>query len=213
MTKKDKFWTYDLSVLYRDKKYLEFFPTNYMTKQEIGNAITRYSIYLFIIFFSFFSMNKFIILPVVIIGFVCFFNQIEKIDKREENLNKNEEKLKSIERFSNKKKKKKCVKPTKNNPYMNVLVSDYKNDVNRPEACDHAEEDIKEEVQENFYSDLYRNVGDLYGKRNSERQFYSMPVSKIVNNQKSFAEWLYKTDDDCKNNGQNCLKYSDKRYH
>lgn len=213
MTKKDKFWTDDLSILYRDKKYLEFFPSNDMTKEEIGNAITRYSIYLFIIFFSFFSMNKYIILPVLILAFVCLFNQIEKKDKREKNLKKNEERMKSIEKFSNKKKKKKCVKPTKSNPYMNVLVSDYKNNVNRPEACEHDDEEIKEKVQENFYSDLYRNVGDLFGKRNSERQFYSTPVSTIVNDQKGFAEWLYKSDDDCKNNGRNCLKYSDKRYH
>lgn len=53
MTKNNKyiFWSNDLSILYTNKKYLEFIPTSDMTKIEQLNAITRFCIYFLILAF------------------------------------------------------------------------------------------------------------------------------------------------------------------
>ena len=50
-------------------------------------------------------------------------------------------------------------------------------------------------------------MSDIFGKNNSQRQFYTMPVTTIPNNQTQFANWLYKTEPTCKeNNGESCLR-------
>ena len=56
-----------------------------------------------------------------------------------------------------------------------------------------------------------QDVDDLFGRYNSQRQFYTMPSTTVPNDQKSFAEWLYKTPETCKENSL-CLKYEDNRY-
>ena len=53
----------------------------------------------------------------------------------------------------------------------------------------------------------------LYEKKNSERQFYTVPNTTIPNDQKGFAEWLFKTENTCKYDGINCLEYEDEKYH
>ena len=142
-----------------------------------------------------------------------FFHKIEKFDKTPENLNNNEIQNKKIVEKLQIPVKKNCQKPTNDNPYMNVNINDMNKKPEKIESCDINDDDIKEDVLEKFNNNLYRNVGDLYGKHNSERQFYTLPITTVPNDQKGFAEWLYKTDDNCKYNGVNCLKYSDERYH
>ena len=53
---------------------------------------------------------------------------------------------------------------------------------------------------------LYKDVSDIFSKNNSQRQFYTTPVTTIPNDQGSFADWLYKTPPTCKeNNGNQCV--------
>ena len=54
-----------------------------------------------------------------------------------------------------------------------------------------------------IFSSRIRNI---FSKNNSQRQFYTTPVTTIPNDQKSFANWLYKTPPTCKeNNGNQCV--------
>ena len=47
----------------------------------------------------------------------------------------------------------------------------------------------------------------VFGKNNSQREFYTAPVTTIPNNQGDFADWCYKTGKTCKeNNGKQCLE-------
>ena len=113
------------------------------------------------------------------------------------------------------KKKKKCKNSILKNPHMNVLISDYHDEPKRDSACDPNDENIKENINEYHNENLYKNIDDLYDKKNSQRQFYTMPVTTIPNDQQAFAEWCYKPppSGNCKYNGVNCLKYEDVRYH
>ena len=104
-----------------------------------------------------------------------------------------------------------CKHPTRDNPFMNPNVTDYNNG-NSPTACNADDEDIQKEVELNFNKDLYRNVEDLWDKKNSQRQFYTLPSTSVPNNQIEFANWLYSQPNTCKESQENCLRYEDIRF-
>ena len=59
---------------------------------------------------------------------------------------------------------------------------------------------LQEVMEDQFNTNLYRDVSDLYGKSNSQRQFYQMPSTTIPNEQTKFALWCYGIPE---NNGSN----------
>lgn len=63
----DRFWTEDISVLFRDNNYLNFIPTVNMTRIEQLNAITRFCVYLIILIIVSGRDEKYLYLPVMII--------------------------------------------------------------------------------------------------------------------------------------------------
>ena len=57
----------------------------------------------------------------------------------------------------------------------------------------------------NFNKNLYRDLTDVYGKNNSQRQFYTTPITTVPNDQNSFANWLYRSEKTCKEgDGNRC---------
>ena len=95
-------------------------------------------------------------------------------------------------------------------PGRRYLLAVY-NCINKNEACKY--DDIKDEMREKFRKDIYTDTNDIYGKNISDRNFYTMPNTEIVNNQSSFAEWLYGGGGKCKTEGNDCLKERDPTYH
>lgn len=103
-----------------------------------------------------------------------------------------------------------CQKPTLNNPFMNPEILDYNTTLSAV-ACNSNDEDINDSMNIGFNHELFRNVDEIYERKNSQRQFYTMPNTAIPNNQTDFAEWLYKIPQTCKENQVNCLRYEDLR--
>jgi len=96
-------------------------------------------------------------------------------------------------------------KPTADNPFTNIVFSDYLDAKNLAEPCN-----IDEllDIPQNLYnSTIYRNVGDVWEKENSQRIFYTVPIQTIPNNQTDFANWLYKTGPSCHENTENCTYF------
>jgi len=108
-------------------------------------------------------------------------------------------------------KKNTCRKPTNDNPFMNPFITEY-NDITPPEACNIDDDKIKDDMMIHFNHDLFRDVDELWERKNSQRQFYTVPNTAIPNNQKEFAEWLYKIPYTCKEDQENCLRYEDLRF-
>ena len=54
-----------------------------------------------------------------------------------------------------------------------------------------------------FVENLPMDDWDIYGKNNSQRQFFTLPP----NDQTSFAEWLYNPGEVCKTNTTRCTGY------
>ena len=91
-----------------------------------------------------------------------------------------------------------CRLPTNDNPFMNLNTYELSNgDVG--EACkSYNNKGIKNIVENKFNDDLYLDSNDLFNRRNSQRQFYTMPNTSVPNGQDDFAKWLYQTEPTCK---------------
>jgi hypothetical protein len=98
---------------------------------------------------------------------------------------------------------------------MNTPATDY-GKIDQPSACNADDDDINDSIKVNFNHELFRDVDELWDKKNSQRQFYTMPNTSIPNNQTEFAQWLYKIPEGtmCKNEDMSkCIKfYDDLRY-
>lgn len=89
--------------------------------------------------------------------------------------------------------------PTINNPYMNNLVLD--TDPKRKErisanAANTLSPDVVANVRQLHDAGVPRDVSDIFGRNTSDRTFYTMPVTDIVNDQTNFAKWLFRPNDD-----------------
>lgn len=190
-----EFWLNDFSVLYDPKYVMDFFPSSVSSNNEKMNSIVRLSFYISLVLSLYYKSNYFYIFV-----FGLLFTLI--INKNSENFEINDNR-----EFQNEN----CTMPTLENPFMNVNYIDYLDNPNRPPACDPNDPEIKKDIDDNFYNNLFRNVDDLWGKMNSQRQFYTMPSTTIPNDREAFANWCYKSGPTCKENGAACLKYEDLR--
>lgn len=100
-----------------------------------------------------------------------------------------------------------CKTPSKDNPYMNSLVSEYNSE--HPIACNSDDAEINDKIKELYNEDIFRNLEDLWDIKNSQRQFYTV---NDIGDQPKFANYLYKTDKTCKEDQKGCLKYEDLRF-
>ena len=107
-------------------------------------------------------------------------------------------------------KEKSCRKPTVENPFNNVLFSDYLEEGNVPQPCNSNEETLSE-MQNLYNSSIYRNLGDVFERANSQRTFYSVPIAQNADSQTDFANWLYKTGPTCHENSEYCNYYQTPR--
>lgn len=122
--------------------------------------------------------------------------------------------IKPVENFiATNKKNRKYRMPTKNNPFMNFTVAEYIKNPKAKPAHQYSKKIVKE-VRSKFlagYNDY--NVTDFFNRNHSDRAFYTMPVTTVVNDQKGFAMKLLGGSGLCKSFGINCLKNRDTRHH
>jgi hypothetical protein len=170
----------------------EFFPTNDLDRINKINAIARLAIY-YMILITLFGLNSqwysVSIVLLIISYFLGYYENFEEIKKTEL----------------------KCTNPTKINPFMNFTIGDYMKDVDRPPACSY--DKVKNKMREEFRKDIVPDPADLWGTNISDRQFFTMPWTTVVNNQSALGKWLYGQAGECKNLGLNCDKNRDNRYH
>ena len=102
-----------------------------------------------------------------------------------------------------------CKKPTAENPWTNIVFSDYLDAANIPEPCNVQNVKIQNEMQNLYNSTIYRNLEDVFERENSQRIFYTVPITTIPNKQTEFANWLYKTGPTCKENSNNCTYFEE----
>jgi hypothetical protein len=169
-----------------------FVPTNNLSREEKINAIARFAIYYSVLILLFGLDNKWLSVSVIllIISYCLgYYETFEEVKKATGN----------------------CVMPTQKNPFMNFTLDDFINNNDRKEACSY--DKSKDKMRKEFRKDIVPDPADLWGTNISDRQFFTMPWTTIVNEQTPFAKWLYGNSGECKHLGLNCDKNRDNRYH
>lgn len=218
----DQFWYNNPSILWDKNRFIEFFPNPNLSLAEKLNSLVRLSFYVSIILMIFFGNYLYLYIPIVVLAFTYLIYLNYKPQKKEElegyksliNSEFNQESSYSpeVEKTGQLEttlgdfvfEKKKCKEPSVNNPFMNANLITDKRD--RPPACPYYDnEKVAAKVENDFDNNLYRDVSDLYNKRNSQRQYYTMPATTIPNEQTSFAKWLYMSPPTCKEDSIRCV--------
>lgn len=106
-------------------------------------------------------------------------------------------------------KEKTCRKPTVDNPFANIVFADYLDADNIPEPCNVDNKDVQKEMNYLYNSSIYRNIDDVFERENSQRMFYTVPITTIPNKQSDFANWLYKVGPTCKENSAYCTYFEE----
>ena len=196
------FWINNLNELFNPV----LIPTENMTLEEKLNTISRLILFIGIISAFIFNDSRYILFIIIMltISIVIYNFQNNNLLSTEKFLED-----KNLDIIDNKI----CTKPTVDNPFMNPTLNDIKYNSNKPNACSIDNSKINNLINDSFYSRVFREAGDIYGKLSSERQFYTVPSTTIPNDQTSYAEWLYKRGKTCKeNNGEQCYNNLYKNY-
>ena len=198
-------WKNDISILYEKKYLLEVIPKEEYDINRKLNSIVRISIYYSLIMYLVKKDINNLLIPIIVSIITIIISN--KSESKKHNtiinlMNGNTEDGNLIDELD---KSSVCRVPTKDNPVM--TPSEFNNGKDKLEPCSsYNNKGIQQVIEDNFNEDLYMDVNDIFGKNNSQRQFYTVPGKSIPNNQKSFAEWLYKTPPSCKEgNGLQCI--------
>jgi hypothetical protein len=174
------------------------------------NSIARLALY-FLLFIYIFSFNKLWIIISLILFLISynyelyFNNDIIILNNVPRNKIDNHKEI-TYENIN-------CTKPLLSNPFMNYTLGNHYENVNKLPACSY--EDVKLKIKQKFRSSIPKDSNDIWGHYISDRNFYTMPNTNIVNNQVNFSKWCYSTKNsgECKSLGSNCIKYRNPKYH
>jgi hypothetical protein len=182
------FWVNEPTILFNKKYITQIWPYSYLTYDEKLNAITRFVILITLL--GYVLLNRFIIvvLGLIVVGIIVL------LYKKKEGLlfpyyGVNDQQV--IEQ---------------NNPFGNVLMTDYKFNPNKKEVTADYTPDLENSinrkikdfiVQENndnneIYN-LFNNIGDQFSFEQNNRQFYTNPSTTIPNKQDDFLSFCFGT--------------------
>ena len=187
----DNFWLKDFSILFKKDNILQIWPYEDMTYHEKLNATTRFIILVSLV--GYMIMNNYLILLfgiILVLLIVFVFNYYKKEVK--EALDNMENEIVDEEKHS------------RVNPLYNVLMSDYVDDVNKPEASKEYDDKKEELINSQAKNFIYENnkdnqqIGNIFNNlannlefEKSMRQFHVNPSTTIPNSQSDFLKFCY----------------------
>jgi hypothetical protein len=174
-----------------------------MTFVQKLNAIMRFSLY--------FSLLLFIVKRNILVWYFAVFIAFVTIFMNEfyvKNQKLQKELYQKINVIYDDKKDKFCALPSKENPFMNVLMNEYTEFPNRPGACDLSNRKVKDKAEDYFNEGLYKSVDDIWSRKTNSRNWHTVPVTTIPNDRDSFTNWLYGSNKKSCKEGNNNQCYS-----
>lgn len=204
------FWYSQPEILY-DRNYIfEFFPSKEQDLPRKLNSLLRFSIYYAIIMYSYNKNTNIFAIPIITCLLTIMIwrkNTPIQVDQFMTNLRNDVDMNGDMNKGMNsipelvtlKEMDIGCTLPNKDNPFMNTPFFDVAADKELPKACNsYDNKGIQRKIEKEFDKGLYRNYTDIFGKENSQRQFFTVPGRQGIPDQSSFAHWLYRTPDTCK---------------
>lgn len=196
----EKIWFKDIRNFINEYNYDKFFPSSSMSYAEKLNSLVRLSVYFSILVIVIKKEPNilFILIVTAIFTYFMFNNQHKKKRSEEEFYNR-------MNLYRDENTNELCYRPTPNNPFMNILMSDYTQNPTRKKACNISQGPVKKKAVGYFNKNLYRDVSDVFQKNASDRNFITMPVTTIPNDDGAFKDFLYDIKSTCKEgNGDVC---------
>ena len=193
------FWYERPSILYQTRNLTEIFPSHNFDMTRKLNALVRLSVYFAIIMYVMNKDKKYVTLPLIVMGITWVIHYKQRDNRKKDIMKRSiNDKLSDLVKLNDLETE--CRVPNKNNPFMNPKLTDFGSDKPPPpRSCpSYNNVGVQRRVEDLFNEDLYRDVNDIFGKNNSQRQFYTVPGSQVPNDQGSFAQWLYGAPPTCK---------------
>ena len=105
----------------------------------------------------------------------------------------------------------KVTYPSAKNPFMNVLVNEIKDNPYRSKAASIYDPEVAVGLEDFFKTQFINDPTDVFGKSQSQRQFYTTPSTTVPNDVDSYQNWLYRIPGKtCKEGGREaCLPGTD----
>jgi hypothetical protein len=197
-------WINDISVLYNGNYLFEIVPNKGFDFNRKLNSLVRLSIYYSVIMFLVNKDTNIFLIPAVVLALSVVLNKNHAKTQIEESTNNLKiDEIKLMEDDMNVISSS-CRIPTDENPFMNPLQTS--ENPNLKSCSSYNNKGIQRDIDDKFNTDLYRDANDIFGKNNSQRQFYTVPGGSIPNDQEAFTKWLYQTPQTCKEgNGAQCF--------
>ncbi len=175
---RETFWLNDPANLFTKDNWTYFVPTDAMTVPEALNAVTRFSIYFsFMLTIVTSNTNYLLFIPAVMLMTIFLARLYPRTQVMKETFA-----LKG-----------KYASPQSNNPFMNVLFTDYVDNPERSAAPpDITNDGIKESIDEAFAEthDLFMDTTDKYALSQSARTFVTQAATTIPNDLEGFQKFL-----------------------
>ncbi len=180
-----KFWLDEPTILFDSKYILEIYPYDSMSQNEKLNAVTRFTI--LITLFGYMCMNNYLIfiLGLIIIGMIIFLHRTQNVKEGYTNISD----VQTIE---------------SNNPMRNILMDDYKYNVNKKAVSTEYNPSVEESINDatknfilqenkdnNEISTIFTSLGDKMNFEQSMRQFYTTANTTIPNDNGALLKYLY----------------------
>lgn len=182
----ESIWYRDPTTFIKFENLPKFVPIKGMTYVEQLNAIMRFSIYFAIILFV---VNRNILVFYFVVFSALMTFAMYEFYSRNKKLQK--ELYEKANLHYDKGANELCIKPSKNNPFMNVLMNEYAEFPNRPRACNIASTNVKRQAENLFDVNLYRDVDDIWTRKTTSRNWHTVPSTTIPSDRDSFTKWLY----------------------
>ena len=174
------FWLKDPANLFGKNTWTRFVPTNDMTVPEALNAVVRFTVYFGFLMALVTGETHFLLFIPIVMGITVALVNLYPTTQilKETYANKGE-----------------FATPTDQNPFMNVLFTDYVDNVNRPPAPpDITKPAVKESIDEAFAvtHDLFMDTSDKFGLAQAARQFTTQASTTIPNDLDGYQKFLNK---------------------
>lgn len=103
----------------------------------------------------------------------------------------------------------KFTAPTSKNPFMNVLIDQIKYNPTRAAALSVLDPQVNVTLDQFFKTNFTSDPTDVFGRTQSQRQFYVTPSTTVPNDQESYQNWLYRIPGKtCKEGGREACSMS-----
>lgn len=182
----DQIWFKTPALLFSSDTWMKFVPTKDMTTAEALNSVVRFSTYFSVLLYATTGIGAYLsAIPIVMISTILLYNLFPNGTVVESFKAQNKEKSK-------------FMMPSKENPFMNVLLTEIQDNPNRGDAAPTNRKDVKAELHKAFQhtTDMHMDTTDLFDQTQAMRTFHTLQSSKIPNDLDGFKAWLSKGIDE-----------------